>query len=156
MYRLFDMGGMLIVLISALAFLIVAVVLYICHALVHMRALKELGFQNPWMAWVPILNFYALAKSIEEEETTNVVADVKVPTTYFNWWIVVAIIVNFIPVIGNILLLAMCLLCQGYVYKQMFSRLEKKDEAQVQTIAYVSGLIPIVGMLYLARLQRRV
>ncbi|MDD2955765.1 MAG: hypothetical protein PHD67_05550 [Oscillospiraceae bacterium] len=50
------------ILFGALIGFAIGAVFYVFHSLGLYRIMKNRGFENPWMAWVPVANYYAFGK----------------------------------------------------------------------------------------------
>lgn len=127
--------------------LIIAVVFYVLYAISHMKALKALGYDKPWMAWIPFANYYALADAaLNGGDSMQLFGSLSIPAMVFKLWWVISFVVSFIPGVGNILNLVLRIICLGTCYIKMYARLEHKDEKDVQAIGYVSGFLPIIAL----------
>lgn len=127
--------------------LIIAVVYYILNALVHIKALKALGYNKPWLAWFPPLGLYwALAEvalDIDGEYDMEVWSFC-MPGIAFKLWYLIAVAVSFIPVIGTIISIILTIACAGTCYIKIYAKLDGKDESEVRLLGYLSGIIPII------------
>ncbi len=133
--------GVLVVLLA------VIVVVYVLSALAIMRVLTILGYANPWMAWIPFLNYFALANVTANAEGNTKVLGFDVPNMVFNFWWVLQLIFNRIPNVGGLLATILQVICLGTCCINVYSRIENKPEKDVQVIGYVSGLIPIIAIV---------
>ncbi len=133
--------GVLIVILAIL------VALYVLSSIAIMRVLKILGYANAWMAWIPFLNYFALANVTADADGKNKIFGAELPNIVFSFWWVLQIIFNRIPNVGGLLATILQVICLGTCFINIYSRIENKDEKDVQAIAYVSGLIPIIAIV---------
>ena len=75
-----DGGGALVGLFSGAIYLVFWAAVYVYCGLAFMTIATKTGTENPWMAWVPILNLWLMVQIAEKEA----------------WWI----ILFFIPVLN--------------------------------------------------------
>ena len=146
------LGYFAILGIFLLIMLAVCVVAYIFYGISHSRALKHMGYANPWAAWVPFYNFYALADCTKQSEFK--LGTLVIPMNIFKWAWAAAFIVSFIPVIGSLAMLAILCIYQGWCYGLMYAVTERTPIDNTRTIGYVSGvfvIIPIVKFMQLSK-----
>ena len=124
-----------------------AVGLYVVEALAIMRVLTILGYANPWMAWIPLLNYFALARVTADQNGNTRILGFELPNMLFCFWWAAWLAVGYIPKVGNLLGLVVRVICLGTCFIYIYSRVENKPEAEVQALGYVSGLIPIVAIV---------
>lgn len=138
--------GMGFLVVSA----IVALALYVFNAYTHMNALKALGYQNAWLAWIPYASYYACADAVSQgEEQVNMFNKVNVPVVVFKLWWIIPLVLGFL-LEGKILTLAVRLLnivFLGYSYTRMYARLEGKTEEETTALGCISGLFPIIAAI---------
>lgn len=135
-------AGAVVVVIIGIA---VAIALYVLSSLGTYKVLKKLNYANPWMAWIPVLSLFALAHVTGNEEGNTKVLGYDVPTMVFSFWWIVYAAVSYIPHVGGLLATAVCVICLGTCFINIYSRCENKSEQEVTAIGYVSGLIPIIA-----------
>ncbi len=127
--------------------LAIAVALYVVEALAIMRVLTILGYANSWMAWIPLLNYFALARVTADENGNTRIFGFELPNMVFSFWWIAWLAVGYIPNVGNFLGLVVRVICLGTCFIYIYSRVENKPESEVQALGYVSGLIPIVAIV---------
>lgn len=71
------------------AFIIAGIIVYIYTAIALMTIAKRTKTKDPWLAWIPIANYYLITKIA------------RVP-----WWTFFAFLLVLIPIIGSIAFLA--------------------------------------------------
>ena len=142
--------------LAALAFLgaymvvvvVIALAYYVVASLAHMKALKALGYDKPWMAWIPFANYYAYAEvAAGGQENVNLFSNLSVPAMVYKLWWIAMIVASFIPVIGNILTIVLRVLFLGNSYVKMYARLENTPEQDQQVIGYLSGFITLIAIV---------
>lgn len=127
--------------------LMFSIALYVLYGVSHMKALKMMGYQNAWAAWIPFYNSYALADCIPETRGEVQLASLTIPGDLFKLWWLLSFIVGFVPVIGTLASLAINIFCGGYCYSSIFSILERKPKHEVETIGYLSGWLDIIASI---------
>lgn len=144
------MKSVLVVLGAYIAFIvIVAIVAYVLYGISHMKALKALGYDKAWLAWIPFGNYYAMADSVtgDNEESVTLFGSVNVPVMVYKLWWIGLFIAPFIPVVGNLLSLALMIVFAGNAYVKMYATLENKTETETQVVGYLSGFITIIAIV---------
>lgn len=123
---------------------------YVIGSLSYVKALRYLGYANPWMAWIPILNCYAMADCVtNDNEDVYVVGQIRVPGNIFKfWWL--SFFICVIPFIGQIATFVIMILCLATVYSKMYARIEGKSESDTLALGIVSafiGIVPVIKFL---------
>jgi hypothetical protein len=132
----------------SVVFLIIVAVVYVVTSLGTYKALKRLGYNNAWMAWIPVVNYFAMADvAAGGQQQVNLIGTLTIPATLYKLWWLVMLVAGFIPAIGGILAIVIQVICLGSIYIKMFARLEGTTEQAQQVVGYISGLIPIVGAI---------
>lgn len=142
------MSGM-IALLAGLGILLVFVLLiciavWVFYALMHVRMLKAMNYDKPWMAWIPFANQYALADCLKLEEA-ELFGSVKIPMNIFKFWFAVPFVLSFVPVLGTLLSIAARVILGGFCYIKIYSKLDSASENDVMVLGYLSGWIPIIA-----------
>jgi len=129
--------------------LILAVAVYVLYGISHMKALKALGYDKAWLAWIPFGNYYAMADSVtgDNEESVTLFGSVNIPVMVYKLWWIGLFIAPFIPVVGNILSMALMIVFAGNAYMKMYAALENKSEQETQVVGYISGFISIIPIV---------
>ena len=150
------MGGKHMDSVAALAFLgaymvvvlVIALAYYVVASLAHMKALKALGYDKPWMAWIPFANYYAYADSVTQgQESVTLFGNVTIPVMVYKLWWIASFVAPFIPVIGTLLSTVITVIFLGNCYVKMYARLENTPEQDQQVIGYLSGFLAIIAVV---------
>ena len=128
-------------------FVIIAIAVYVLYGMSHMKALKLMGYQNAWAAWIPFYGTYALADCIPETKENVNIFGLSIPGTVFKFWWVLLFILPFVPVVGNILVLALQIMCLGKCYTSIYANIEGVSEDNVKVIGYLSGWINLIAVV---------
>ena len=128
--------------------LIFTAIFYVLYGVSHMKALKALGYDKPWMAWIPLANYWALAEVVlDDEENVNLLGSFNVSAKVFKLWWLIAYAIAFVPGVGSLLNLVLHVVCLGTCYIKIYARLDGRDEGEMQVLGYVSGFFPIVAVV---------
>lgn len=129
-------------------FLIFMGIFYVLYGISHMKALKALGYDKPWMAWIPFAKYWALAEVVlNGEENMNLLDSFNIPAMAFKLWWLIAYAVSFVPGVGGILNIVLHVICLGTCYVKIYARLDGKDERETQALGFVSGFFQIVAVI---------
>ena len=128
--------------------LVIAIACYVVFSLAHMKALKALGYDKPWMAWIPFANYYAYADSVTKgQDSVTLFGNVTIPVMVYKLWWIAIFVAPFIPVIGSLLLTVITVIFLGNCYVKMYARLENTPEQDQQVIGYLSGFLAIIAVV---------
>lgn len=126
---------------------ILAIAVYVLFGISHMKALKMMGYDKAWAAWIPFFSSYALADCIPETKENVDIFGLSIPGTVFKFWWLVSFIVAYVPVVGTLLSLAVTIICAGLCYTSIYSILEGKSKDEVKLVGYLSGWINIIAIV---------
>ena len=131
---------------------IVVIACYVIFSVSHMKALKAMGYDKAWLAWIPYGVFYACADAAAEGEGEKVklFGSLELPAMVFKLWWILPVALLFIPVNGtveNVITIVLNVVFLGCSYAKMYAKLEGKQESETQAIGCVSGLIPIIAVV---------
>lgn len=128
--------------------LVIAIACYVVFSLAHMKALKALGYDKPWMAWIPFANYYAYADSVTKgQDSVTLFGNVTIPVMVYKLWWIASFVAPFIPVIGTLLSTVITVIFLGNCYVKMYARLENTPEQDQQVIGYLSGFLAIIAVV---------
>ena len=122
----------------AAVILIIAIACYVIFSYAHMKALKALGYDKAWLAWIPYGCTFACADAAAKDED---------PVELFGSFTV--LVLGFLPFPGwlsNVLNIALNIVFMGSIYAKMFAELDGKTESEEQVLGCVSGFLPIVAV----------
>ena len=114
----------------AAVILIIAIACYVIFSYAHMKALKALGYDKAWLAWIPYGCTFACADAAaKDEDPVELFGSFTVP----GW-------------LSNVLNIALNIVFMGSIYAKMFAELDGKTESEEQVLGCVSGFLPIVAV----------
>jgi hypothetical protein len=132
----------------ALIAVIIVIAFYVVMSLGFYKILKKVGYPNAWMAWVPLVAYYAIADAAANgEQNVHLIGTISIPAMLYKLWWLVVIVVNFVPAIGSLAALVIQVICLGSIFIKLISRVTNTAETDNQVFGYISGLIPIVGAI---------
>lgn len=139
------LAGSLVILAIAV---VLSIVFYVLWSIGCYKVLKKLGFQNAWMAWIPVVSYIALglACNTEDNKTMNLFG-LDIPTVVYALWIVIWFVAGRIPGAGGVVSLAVQILLSGRIYQYIYAKLEGKKESETAVIGFLSGWLGIIPMI---------
>lgn len=123
-----------------------ALVIYVIEALAYYKLLTRMDYTNAWMAWIPYLNYFALADCVCYSDYINIIGQ-EINTKLFRFWFIVSAILGCIPYVGSMLAFIIQTLCLGYCFTEIFASLEHKMTDETKLIGHLSGAFPIIGVI---------
>ncbi|MDE7478210.1 MAG: hypothetical protein K2M91_09725 [Lachnospiraceae bacterium] len=128
--------------------LVVMLVCYVLTSLAHMKALKALGYDKAWMAWIPLAQQYALADvAAGNEDNVTLFGTLTVPATLYRFWWILWIVLPFVPFIGGLASTVVMVVFLGNCYVKIYARLDGTSEQEQQVIGYLSGFLVIIAVV---------
>lgn len=140
----FLLAGSVVLLLLAS---VLVVAFYVLFAIGTMKVLKARGHAYPWMAWVPVLNYFALGQTCDEGDGNVTLIGLRIPTLVFSLWFVLFLVVGYIPNVGSLLQTIVQVLFFGRTCQCVYAKMEGKPENETAVIGYLSGLLPIIAMV---------
>lgn len=131
--------------------LVIAVAVYVLYGISHMKALKALGYDKAWMAWIPYACYYAFADAVTgDDDQVRLFNSFNLPSIVFKlWWIVplVFTFVNLNSTVESVITTVMNIVFLGCTYAKMYARIDGKSEQDEQVLGCVSGFLPIIAVV---------
>ena len=128
--------------------LVILVICYVLTSLAHMKALKALGYDKAWMAWIPFAQQYALADVVAgNQDSVTLFGTFSVPVMLYKFWWGLLFICPFIPVVGTLASMALTIIFLGNCYVKIYVRLDGTSEQEQQVIGYLSGFLVIIAVI---------
>lgn len=130
--------------------IIVGVVAYVFSSLAHMKALKALGYENAWLAWIPYGNYYGYADAVSQgEKKVMLFGKVGIPALLFKLWWILPLALGFVleRQVYTVIARLLNIVFLGYTYTRMYARIEGKTEEETTLMGCVSGLLPIIAAI---------
>lgn len=127
---------------------------YIFTSATNAKILRCLSYRYPWLAWVPYLRYYALAKATESEKDTKIYGRWIVPNEIYElWWIVMLTagildsgLTIWIPAtLGTILDFIVMGVFLGGIYTNIYKRIYNVPVEKASTVGAWSGILPIIA-----------
>lgn len=115
----------------AAVILIIAIACYVIFSYAHMKALKALGYDKAWLAWIPYGCTFACADAAaKDEDPVELFGSFTVPALLFKLWWILLLVLGFLPFPGwlsNVLNIALNIVFMGSIYAKMFARAGWQD-----------------------------
>lgn len=129
--------------VSILIFILISIAFYIIFAYALYKMAVNAGLENPWMAWIPILQWYILGKLIKTLKIGNY--DIPSIELVLPVASLLVVVLNRIEIIGSLLSLANFILTLFALNK--LYKMYKPDQATLFTVLSIFGLpIPFIFM----------
>ena len=136
---------------------ILGIAYYIWQSLEFYWLFKMCSYNNAWMAWIPILRYYALAEVTGDGmgQTRLYLINTDISTDIFRFWPILTLVVSRINGVGGILELLLTILCLGTGFTTVYSKFENRSPDEVKVLGYLSGWIPLIGVIKLTQYKHR-
>ena len=136
---------------------ILGIAYYIWQSLEFYWLFKMCSYSNAWMAWIPILRYYALAEVTGDGmgQTRLYLINTDISTDVFRFWPILTLVVSRINGVGGILELLLTILCLGTSFTTVYSKFENRSSDEVKVLGYLSGWIPLIGVIKLTQYKHR-
>lgn len=129
-------------------FVIVGILLYVLSSIGLYKLALNRGIENPWMAWIPVANFYIIGKLIQTLSIgTYVIPNVELVLT---GGCLAALLLSWIPVIGMLLSLAFAVLTCFALFR--LYTLYRPQQATLWLI--LSIVLPFMGPIFIFMLRK--
>ena len=124
-------------------FALIGIVLYILFAYAFYKMALNAGLENPWMAWIPILQWYILGKLIKSLKiSTYQIPSIELVLPAAT---LIVMALNKVAVLGSLLSLANYILILFALNK--LYKMYKPEQATLYTVLSIFGLpIPFIFM----------
>lgn len=128
---------------------------YIFTSAANAKALRMVGYDKAWLAWVPYLRYWAIAEATKNEgHTTKIYGRWNVPNTLYTLWFTLLLVVQIIDSgltiwfpasLGMIIDSIIMGVLLGGAYAKLLSKITHKTEPQCYTFGICSGVFPIIA-----------
>ncbi len=111
----FGLMAFLFASIMGLVGLVIGIILYVVHAYALMVLAKRRGIENPWLAFIPVANYYILGKLVGEIRLFSFVipqAELVLPAG-----IIASFALVWLPLVGQLLPFAFMAIHLGALYR---------------------------------------
>ena len=133
---------------------IIALALYLISAFARYKYLKIRSYENAWMAFIPIANIWAIVEATYGRKEKIIIYGWEAPAIVLKLWPIVtyalALIINIIPIIGNILSMLLFVLnvaVMAMIFKDMMEQLNRPQEMVMAVIAVVFHIVSDIMIL---------
>lgn len=107
------------------------------------RALRIYRYHNAWMAWIPVLRYYALCDAVFFGWREVPVLGASVPVVFLGLWPVFAFLAELLPVFGVIAGLCIRIFLLGTVCGHAYAQFDNVPYESREAVGFISGWIPI-------------
>lgn len=133
-----------------LGFLLVLIIAYVLYAVAYYKALKAVGYKNPWMIFIPFACNYALTDAAfdsDEDASKIFFGAFTLPKTLVNFWWVLLLFTGYVPVIGGLLTIALNVIFLGAIYTSLYSKIDGTNYADNKVLGYISSVITLIPII---------
>ncbi|MDD2958143.1 MAG: hypothetical protein PHE06_08465 [Lachnospiraceae bacterium] len=146
--------------ISLMVWLIVGgfgLLFYIWQSVEFYWLLQRSNYRWPWLAWLPFFRYFALAGAMDDGDgfTSIYLIGQRIQTDLFRFWPFVALLLSRVSRVGSLLEVLFTILCLGSSFTSVYSRLEGRDVNDVKVLGYLSGWIPLIGVIKITGYRHR-
>lgn len=113
----------MMVLIISLA-LVVALVLYLICSITNYLALKRVGYDKAYLAFIPFANMWALTQVCYSQDGYIEIFGKKINKTWFDFYWAIMLAVSGIPYIGSIVVLLLRFFGMGKCMEDLYTRMD--------------------------------
>lgn len=118
---------------------------WIVRSYARYKILKIYKYETPWLAWIPVLSMYALARvATEKKQGINVLGS-WISSDVFALFPILSSCISFIPIIGSIISFVVKLFCKARVYQQIFARCEDRPVEDYEAIGILASFFGIIA-----------
>ena len=133
---------------------VIILILYLISSFARYKYLKIRSYENAWMAFIPIVNIWAIVEATYGNKERINIYGWEAPAIVLKLWPVVAyalaLVINVIPLVGNILSLLLTVLevaILAMIFKDMMEHLDRPQEMVTAVIAVVIHLVSDIMIL---------
>lgn len=139
-------GNILMLGVNIVFVAIPTFIVYVIYSLAIYKLLRRTDYVNSWMAWIPYLNYYALADCVCYSNYVTILGQ-SVNAKLFKFWFVVSLLISAIPYVGGVLSFILQTLCLGYCFTEIFAIVENRMTVETKLIGHLAGAFPIIGVI---------
>jgi hypothetical protein len=145
------MGFLAVIGSFLLVAVIISIICYLVSSIAIMKVLKILGYVNYWMAWIPVVNTFALADAADGNGTGKLrlfnIIDFELPTIFYKLWFVIGFVLAYVPKVGTVLTSLLSIACMSTVYANIFAKVERRPVEEYTAWGIISGIVPLIACI---------
>ena len=133
---------------------IIGIVLYLIGAIARYRYLRIRSYDNAWMAFIPIINVWAIVEATYGRRDTINIYGWDAPADVLKLWPIVtyalSLTINIVPYVGNALSLLLYILNMAVmvmIFKDMMEQLDRPKETVTAVIVVFFRVIADIMIL---------
>lgn len=130
---------------------LLGLVYYVVSSYAHMKALRRLGYDKAWLAWIPYGVWYACADAVTDSESpVQLFGKYEISVSIFKLWWLASLAMMLLQRDGSmatLINLALQFVFLGHTYAKMFAALEGRTEEEMRAVGCISGVLPIVAVV---------
>lgn len=127
---------------------------YIFTSATHAKALKLIGIEHTWVAWIPIIRWFAFADATVNniDKTVRILNLFDCPRELYRFWWGMYLVFLILPINYYITSILNCILAAiflGTSYMRVYNMLEHKKvtDSSNMVIGMMSGIFPIIACI---------
>ena len=137
------LGGFVVVMA------LISIAFYVVVAIGRFKYLQVRGYQNAWMAFIPIANHYACVEATYGPVNYINLYGWRAPSVVLKLWTVItyalSFVVSYIPFVGFILSIALTVLNVAVLVQIFKDEMERLEEPQTTGFAVLANIISIIA-----------
>lgn len=117
-------GEVLAVLMLVIVSLVMALAFYLTASVTNYLALKRVGYDKPYLAFIPFVNMWALTQVCYSQDGYVEIFGKKVNKAIFEFYWVLLLVMPGIPYIGSVAALLLRLFGMGKCMEDLYTRMD--------------------------------
>ncbi|MCR5235829.1 MAG: hypothetical protein K6E34_01335 [Lachnospiraceae bacterium] len=133
---------------------VIGIILYLIASIARYRYLRIRSYENAWMAFIPIVNIWAVVEATYGRRERINIYGWDAPATVLKLWPIVtyalALVINVIPMIGSVLSLILTVLniaVLAMIFKDIMEQLDKPQETVTAVIVVIVHIVADIMIL---------
>lgn len=117
-------AGILALLFILIIYVIIAFIIYLISVVTNYLALKRVGYDKAYLAFIPFVNMWALTQVCYSQDGYIEIFGKKINKTLFDFYWAIMLVVSSIPYIGGIAALLLRFFGVGKCMEDLYTRMD--------------------------------
>lgn len=142
-------------LLIGIVILAIGIVCYILSSYSLYNILKAVGYDTPWLAWIPFCQYFAIVMVFNYKKDQNIcIFGLSIPRPVAGFASTIAAILQNIPFIGWIFPI-LALLINGFILAEMFDICEDSEPGKNTAMGIVSSVVFFIQIFMFFKYMKR-